>query len=358
MKIVTVVGARPQFIKAAAVSRALAHAGLEEIIVHTGQHFDANMSDIFFSEMEIPRPHHNLAIGGLPHGAMTGRMMEGIESVLQREKPDYTLVYGDTNSTLAGALAAAKLKIPVAHVEAGLRSFDRTMPEEINRILTDRISDLLFCPTQAAIDNLKREGFEFFPCRIVRTGDVMFDAALYYLERARKQESIIATQNIQTPFALATLHRAENTDNPARLKAIAEALNELSDTLPVVLPLHPRTRMLLQQNGIDLRVNVLEPASYLAMLQLLDAASLVLTDSGGLQKEAYFFRKPCITLRDQTEWTELLHCGANVLAGARKENILALARQMLTAQPDFSAPLYGDGRAAEQIVAALTVGFS
>lgn len=353
MKIVTVIGARPQFIKAATVSRACISDGISEILVHTGQHFDANMSEVFFRDMEIPEPQYHLEVSGLSHGAMTGRMLERIEKVLINEKPDVVLVYGDTNSTLAGALAAAKLHIPIAHVEAGLRSFNMEMPEEINRILTDRISRFLFCPTQTAIDNLKNEGFQQFPCQIDHVGDVMYDAALFYLEKSRTQSNIIDREGISRPFFLATLHRAENTDQPNRLRAIVGALNELHQLQPVVMPLHPRTRQHLASLGIPLRVKTLEPVGYFHMLQLLEACSCVLTDSGGLQKEAYFFKKPCVTLRDQTEWVELVHAGVNTLAGADPERILTLAKNALQTKSDFRAPLYGDGHAAEKITSIL-----
>ena len=302
MKIVTVIGARPQFIKAATVSRAFHQTGAQEIIIHTGQHFDANMSEVFFQEMEIPKPHYHLDISNLSHGAMTGRMLEKIEQILISEKPDYVLVYGDTNSTLAGALAAAKLHIPIAHVEAGLRSFDMKMPEEVNRILTDRISSILFCPTQAAITNLNQEGFQHFNNRIVLSGDVMYDAVLFYQQKAKEVSTILGRENLtKNGFVLATIHRAENTNDPARLHEIVNALNEIHLHQPVVLPIHPRTKAYLQSNQIDLNVKMIDPVGYFDMLSLLDNCSLVLTDSGGLQKEAFWFRKHCITLRDQTE---------------------------------------------------------
>lgn len=335
------------------MSRACKKAGVTEILVHTGQHFDANMSDVFFREMEIPEPHYHLEVSGLPHGAMTGRMLERIETVLQEEKPEIVLVYGDTNSTLAGALAAAKLHIPIAHVEAGLRSFDMKMPEEVNRILTDRISRYLFCPTSTAVDNLKKEGFAHFPCRIDHVGDVMFDAAEFYLKRSHEQPSMLIHERIAKPFFLATLHRAENTEKLDRLAAIVAALNELHNECPVVLPLHPRTRLYLEQNKINLKVKILEPVGYFHMLQLLQACTCVLTDSGGLQKEAYFFEKPCVTLRDQTEWIELVTAGVNVLAGAEQHRIVTTAKQLLQKPLDFSKPLYGNGHAAEKIVSIL-----
>jgi UDP-GlcNAc3NAcA epimerase len=327
MKVATVIGARPQFIKAATVSRAFTKSGVEEIIIHTGQHFDANMSDVFFREMEIPEPHYHLEINSLSHGAMTGRMLEKIEEVLIKEKPGVVLVYGDTNSTLAGALAASKLHIPVAHVEAGLRSFDMNMPEEVNRILTDRISQYLFCPTKTAVKNLMKEGFEYFPCSIEQPGDVMYDAVMFYKEKAQAASSILKNTGLKPQgFALVTLHRAENTNDTVRLKNICNALNEIHKTLPVLLPLHPRTKGFLASQKISLEVKVIDPVGYFDMISLLDNCRLVLTDSGGLQKEAYFFSRFCITLRDQTEWVELVESGANELAGANTERIATSKR--------------------------------
>lgn len=351
-KIVTIVGARPQFVKAAVVSREIAaRSGIEEILVHTGQHFDRNMSDVFFEEMRIPRPHHSLGVHSLGHGAMTGRMLEGIEELLLREKPDFTLVYGDTNSTLAGALAARKLHIRCVHVEAGLRSFNLRMPEEINRILTDRISDLLCCPTQQAVLNLRGEGFESFPCRVVNTGDVMQDAARYYSPLARKPA-------IELPedFSLATLHRAENTDDASRLLGILSTFEEAARHRPVVLPLHPRTRARMADLSIPLPkdVYVLDPVGYLEMVWLLERCALVMTDSGGLQKEAYFFGKPCITLRGETEWVELVTHGVNRLASTLSE-VMGAYRHFNdpATRPDFTADLYGGGKAAARILDAV-----
>ncbi|MFN8341543.1 MAG: UDP-N-acetylglucosamine 2-epimerase (non-hydrolyzing) [Cyclobacteriaceae bacterium] len=353
-KVVTVVGARPQFVKAATVSRALRDHPIEEVLVHTGQHHDANMSDIFFTEMEIPSPRYNLAIQGLGHGAMTGRMLEKIEEVLLLEKPDYLMVYGDTNSTLAGALAASKLHIPVVHVEAGLRSFNMEMPEEVNRILTDRISNILFCPTQTAVKNLQKEGFDQFGCEIIQNGDVMFDAAQYYRQRA-VQSGIAKQLNIrQGQFCLVTLHRAENTNDVARLRSICNALNEIHNELPVVLPLHPRTKGFLKEHQIPLNVIVVDPVGYFDMLSLLDQCRLVFTDSGGLQKEAYFFNKFCITLRDQTEWIELVDAGANALAGANQQLIVSLFHQHKQDISGFADQLYGDGHAAAKIAERLS----
>lgn len=350
MKILTIVGARPQFVKAATISRAVAAIdGVEEVIIHTGQHFDANMSDVFFKEMDIPEPRYNLDIHSLGHGAMTGRMLEAIEKIIVDEKPDVLLVYGDTNSTLAGALAARKLHVKVGHVEAGLRSFNMAMPEEVNRILTDRISDFLFCPTDSAVANLHVEGFDRFDCEVVRTGDVMLDAARYYAQYSAAK-STLDPALLHGDFALCTLHRAENTDDPARLSAFAEALNAIHRDSRVLLPLHPRTKAKLQATGIKLHVDLIDPVGYFEMIELLKHCSLVLTDSGGLQKEAFFFGKNCVTLRDQTEWVELVEQGYNVLAQANAVDILAKVEEMRFRKNDFSRDLYGDGKAAESIV--------
>ena len=347
MKILTVIGARPQFVKAATVSRALKKSDIQEVIVHTGQHHDQNMSQVFFDEMEIPTPHYNLEIQGLNHGAMTGRMLEKIEEVLIKEKPDYVLVYGDTNSTLAGALAAVKLHIPVAHVEAGLRSFEMRMPEEVNRILTDRISKFLFCPTQTAIDNLDKEGYQNIDCEIVLSGDVMYDAVLFYKKKIETHSTVIQKENLEgKPFVLVTIHRAENTNDPKRLKEICDALNEIHRERQVILPLHPRTKAYLHSQNLKLDAKVIDPVGYFDMLALLENCSLVMTDSGGLQKEAYFFNKYCITLRDQTEWVELVEMGANSIVGANKAKILAAYQANKNPKLIQSKLLYGDGDAA------------
>jgi len=351
-KIVIIIGARPQFIKAAALSRELKkHNNIHEIIIHTGQHFDNNMSDIFFEQMDIPKPDYNLNINGLNHGAMTGQMLEKLEEVLIREKPDWVVVYGDTNSTLAGALAAKKLHFKVAHVEAGLRSFNMNMPEEINRILTDRISDILFCPTDNAINNLNNEGYKNFKCRIIKNGDVMQDAALFYESKAQK-----LIYDIPESFILATIHRAENTDDISRLTDIFEAFEELSRTIPVVLPLHPRTKQKLTDLNYNLSessIHFMEPVGYLEMVYLLKNCCLVMTDSGGLQKEAYFFKKPCITLREETEWVELVENGFNILAGSDKNKIHDAFTQLLNKEISFDIDLYGNGKACERIVKEL-----
>lgn len=350
MKIITILGARPQFVKAATVSRELKKAGIDEVIVHTGQHFDANMSQVFFDEMEIPAPHYNLEIQGLNHGAMTGRMIEKIEEVLLNEKPEFVLVYGDTNSTLAGALAAAKLHIPIAHVEAGLRSFEMTMPEEINRIVTDRISNVLFCPTHTAINNLEKEGFKNFNCTIIHSGDVMYDAVLYYQKKIKTNSTIIQKENLGNKnFILATIHRAENTNNPKRLGEICNALNQISKEIQIVLPLHPRTRAILKDQNLKLDIKVIDPVGYFDMLALLEGCSLVMTDSGGLQKEAYFFNKYCLTLRDQTEWVELVDVGANTLVGADINTILNGFHKAMASKVVAQNNLYGNGRASELI---------
>ncbi|MFN8208912.1 MAG: UDP-N-acetylglucosamine 2-epimerase (non-hydrolyzing) [Bacteroidales bacterium] len=349
-RILTVIGARPQFIKASVVSMALKKAGMQEVLVHTGQHFDANMSDIFFRQMGIPSPAYNLEIHSLSHGAMTGRMMEKLEEVMLKENPAMVVVYGDTNSTLAGALAAKKLQIPLAHVEAGLRSFNLAMPEEINRILTDRISDLLFCPTDTAVNNLALEGFENFPAQVIRTGDVMLDAALHFSSVAEKKTTILSELGLSgKPFVLATVHRQENTDDPERLRNIVSALNTIHREVPVVLPLHPRTRKILANMNLSCEARIIDPVGYLEMISLMNHASLVITDSGGVQKEAFFFQKKCITLRDETEWTELVEHGFNFLTGADENTILQTWKKIRELSPDFSIPLYGDGRASFEI---------
>lgn len=349
MKILTIVGARPQFVKAAALSREFAkHKNIEEIIVHTGQHFDKNMSDVFFEEMEIPKPKYNLDINSVGHGAMTGRMLEGIEKLLLDEKPDLLLVYGDTNSTIAGALAAKKLHIKVAHVEAGLRSFNMEMPEEINRILTDRISDYLFCPTLTAVKNLEKEGYNNIDCEIVNCGDVMQDAANFYAQKSEEKASIANNLGLEK-FILCTLHRAENTDNEERLKNIISALNKIHKTTPVVLPLHPRTKNKISDLGLTLKVKTITPVGYFDMIELLKKCSLVMTDSGGLQKEAFFFKKNCITMRDQTEWIELIENNVNTLVGADYQKIIDTVKVNLNKSSNFDINLYGQGEACKNI---------
>ena len=466
MKILTILGARPQFIKAGTVSREIVkHSDIDEIIVHTGQHYDTNMSDIFFEEMQIPKPNYFLGIGGKTHGAMTGQMMEKIEEVALREKPDWVLVYGDTNSTLAGALVASKLHIKLAHIEAGLRSFNMKMPEEINRILTDRVSNILFCPTKTAVDNLKNEGFDRFYCKVVHSGDVMYDGALFYKKMAKKPPykieevalrekpdwvlvygdtnstlagALVATKlhiklahieaglrsfNMKMPeeinriltdrvskwlfcptdtavknlknegfdmfdckiiksgdvmqdaalfykqfakkpqnleikdnFILSTIHRAENTDNKERLQNIFKALEQIAKEKQIILPLHPRTKKIIQNLNINLQnITIIEPVGYLEMVWLLEHSTLVITDSGGLQKEAFFFKKPCITSRDETEWIELIENGFNVLAGADKEKILDMYKSFKF-NNNFDIDLYGNGKASEKIIRELLNG--
>lgn len=354
MKILTVIGARPQFIKAAAISRVISSTnGVEEILLHTGQHYDTNMSDVFFSELGIPSPDYNLGIGGGGHGAQTGRMLEAIENVLIKEKPNWVLVYGDTNSTLAGALAAAKLNIPVAHVEAGLRSYNRNMPEEINRVMTDHISNILFAPTNEAVKVLKKEGIE--DNSIVKTGDIMYDTALYCKVASEQHRTILSDIGIVAKrYILVTIHRAENTDNPSRLRAIFESLEKVGLNTTVILPLHPRTKKALDESGYQTEksaITFLNPVGYLDMVALEVSASLIVTDSGGVQKEAYFHSVPCVTIRDETEWVELLACGCNTLASP--ENLVHKVEQMLIRTCDFNDLLYGDGKSAQMIVNAL-----
>ena len=356
MKIATIVGARPQFIKAAIVSRTLrSTAKITEILVHTGQHYDDKMSLVFFEELEIPKPDYNLGIGSGSHGLQTGRMLEAIEKVLLQENPDWVLVYGDTNSTLAGALTAAKLQIPIAHVEAGLRSFNRRMPEEINRILTDHTSDLLFAPTEIARVNLTREGIPSSKIHLV--GDVMYDAALYYGAKAQTQSTILNRLGLKSKeYILATIHRAENTDNSLRLKGIFDALALVGKKVKVVLPLHPRTRAALHKEGmlevVARSMLLIEPVGYLDMVMLEKNAQLIATDSGGVQKEAFFHCVPCVTLREETEWVELVNLGWNTLVPPiiAAEEISALLESCLTKPNLTKTKLYGDGNTTEQIL--------
>ncbi|MFN3412345.1 MAG: non-hydrolyzing UDP-N-acetylglucosamine 2-epimerase, partial [Exilispira sp.] len=371
LRIFTVIGARPQFIKAAVLSRLIRSEKYKdkifEILVHTGQHYDDNMSDIFFRQMEIPQPDYNLSIGSLSHGAMTGAMLEKIEKLLIKEKPDLVLVYGDTNSTLAGALAASKLLIPVAHVEAGLRSFMMSMPEEQNRRLTDHLSTYLFCPTSVALENLKREGITYNQSQkassdnkfVYNCGDIMYEASLYYREKvkeglAKKKEEVISKNilsilenKIKQKFSILTIHRQENTDNQERLFSIFQALNDFKK-LDIIFPVHPRTKKVIEKSGIrfNSHIHCIDPVGYFDMLYLEDNSEFIITDSGGVQKEAYFFNKPCITLRDSTEWTELVDAGWNTLVGADKEKIINALNKM----PSFGkrVNLYGDGKTAEK----------
>ena len=365
MKIVTIVGARPQFIKASTVSRAIlehnknSNNKIYEIIIHTGQHFDENMSKVFFDEMQIPKPDYFLNINSLSHGAMTGRMLEQIENILMTETPDLVLLYGDTNSTLAGALSAGKLHIQVAHVEAGLRSFNMQMPEEINRILTDRISNILFCPTDKAVENLENESY---PNKlssdnqqlIVNVGDVMYDAALYYSDHSKKPVCLSEFQKIPK-YVLVTLHRQENTDNSERFKEIIQSLNIISEKQKIIFPVHPRTASKINKLQTKLNKNIIlcGPVSYLEMIWLLKNCQIVMTDSGGLQKEAYFFKKPCITLREQTEWVELVDLGVNYIVGSSFKKILSTYEKVIKCSFNFDSKPYGNGNAAKQIIQKL-----
>lgn len=362
IKIATIVGARPQFIKAAAVSRAVKRhnemslsPAIAEKIVHTGQHYDDNMSGVFFEELEIPPPEINLEVGSGSHGEQTGRMLERIEAVLSGEKPNVCLVYGDTNSTMAGALAAVKLHIPVGHVEAGLRSFNRKMPEEINRVVADHVSSLLFCPTERAVENLIREGIEE---GVYNHGDVMYDCTLFYRGKAGLTESqLLEKLDIEKKsYYLATVHRAENTDDSRRLKGIVEAFNEIASAdCPVILPLHPRTIARVENYKLKFEkaVKVIEPVAYLEMAALETNARVIFTDSGGVQKEAYWFGVPCVTLRDETEWVETVESGRNTLAGADKDNIIKSLGSGDKLREENSSPIYGNGDASQKIINSL-----
>jgi UDP-GlcNAc3NAcA epimerase len=347
--IVTVVGARPQFVKAATVSRVLPTLGVRETLVHTGQHFDDSMSKVFFDELGIPEPAVNLHLGGLSHGALTGRMIEALEHLYLDEKPDAVLVYGDTTSTLAGALAAVKLHIPIAHVEAGLRSFNRRMPEEINRLLTDQVSEWLYAPTPTAVENLRREGIA--EQRIHLVGDVMYDATLLFSKVASQRSHLLRELGIEpSRYVLATIHREENTDNAARLAAILEALEEHASDEPVVLPLHPRTRKrLIEYSLAPTKIRIIDPVGYLDMIELERNARIIATDSGGVQKEAYFLRVPCVTLRDETEWVELIEAGWNRLAPPHSASAIRQAFLKATSGREEPIAAYGTGCAAQTI---------
>ena len=379
MKIVTVIGARPQIIKAAALSRAIKthYAGqIQEIIVHTGQHYDENMSQVFFDELGIPQPDHNLNVGSATHGVQTARMIEGIEALLFKEQPDFLVLYGDTNSTLAGAVAAAKIHVPIVHIEAGLRSFNKTMPEEINRIVCDHCSTLLFTPTKAGIENLKREGFpmdnegpySIDNPKVYHCGDIMYDNSLHFAEIAEAKSDILQRLELAgKPFVLATLHRDSNTDQPVRLNAIFSAFLQISKEIPVVLPLHPRTAKLLKtslnnelQEQLSQTPNLwlIPPVSFLEMTVLERHAQLVMTDSGGVQKEAYFFQKPCIILRSETEWVEIVEAGAARLADANEARILQAWTHFKANPPTDFPEIFGDGHAAEFILEKMLKSFS
>jgi UDP-GlcNAc3NAcA epimerase len=372
LKILTVIGARPQIIKAAALSRAIAEVfsgNIREVIVHTGQHYDNNMSQVFFDELGIPAPDYNLCIGSASHGVQTARMIEGIEKVLMDEKPDFLVLFGDTNSTLAGAVAASKLRIPIAHVEAGLRSFSKSMPEEINRIVCDHASTLLFSPTATGFSNLVREGFSATASppytsdnpKIYHCGDVMYDNSLHFAERAEKISGILEKHRLEAgKYLLSTIHRDNNTDIPERLNAIFQALDDISRRrhLQVIMPLHPRTAGLLHQNlsnslytsvGKNKFIKIIPPVSFLDMIRLEKSARLILTDSGGVQKEAYFFEKPCVIARSETEWTEITDAGAGIIADADTARLLKAMKYFLEHPPVNFPAVFGDGRAAEFI---------
>jgi UDP-N-acetylglucosamine 2-epimerase len=373
MKVVTIVGARPQFIKAEAVTRAVQRYNqrcrfnrrLQEILIHTGQHYDYLMDKIFFEELDLPKPNYHLGVGSGSHGRQTGMMLERIEAVLVKEKPEVVVVYGDTNSTLAGALSAAKLNIPVAHVEAGLRSFNRTMPEEINRLLTDHLSTFLFCPTDQAVRNLLREGIKDGKGKIVKkVGDVMYDSILYYLKLSERKSTILkdlgfdtSHESRVTSYYLATLHRAENTDDPKRLESILKALNEIGRNTPVVLPLHPRTKKMIETYHLFSEfknIKFIEPVSYLNMLKLEKNAKAILTDSGGVQKEAYWLKVPCLTLREETEWVETIKSGWNVLVGIGVKRIVKEVSHTEKRRRYLKGNrVFGDGKASQKIVQIL-----
>lgn len=342
-KIATVLGARPQFIKAAVLSRIIAEREeFQEVIIHTGQHFDDNMSEIFFRELGIPPAAYNLDVNRVGHGAMTGKMMERLEPVLEREKPDLLLVYGDTNSTMAGALVARKMGIPVAHVEAGLRSGNMKMPEEINRIVTDRISNILFCPTEQAVKNLEEEGYGAFDIRIVQSGDIMKDSVAFFKDRMGSFRDLSEKFGLEgEKFALATIHRQENTNDQSQLAAIFKGLDEISRKTSVVMPLHPRTKAAMKEFGIETRVLLIDPVGYADMQQLLHFCEMVVTDSGGLQKEAYFHKKPCLVVRPQTEWVELIEHGLARLVRADAQQIAASYDQMRDQVLNFDLNFYG-----------------
>ena len=349
IKITTIVGARPQFIKAAAFSNALKKISeIKEVIIHTGQHYDKNMSEVFFNQLQIPEPKYRLESGGKTHAEMTAYQLMEIEKILLIEKPDWVLVYGDTNSTLAGALAASKIHIPIIHVEAGLRSNNMLMPEEVNRILTDRLSTILFCPTKTAEQQLFNEGFNHFDCSIEVVGDIMFDA----LKLISPQ---IDDANNQDVFVLCTLHRAENTDDENRLRSIVKALNEIAEEVIVRIPLHPRTKIKLENLNLKLHPNIIieDPLSYIDFINAINNCEIVISDSGGIQKEAYFLKKNCIVVRDETEWTELIESKNNILVGSKSDKIVNAFKARKSLNQDFSYKFYGDGNTSNAIINAI-----
>jgi len=352
LNILTIIGARPQFIKSASLSLEFKnHPDINEVVVHTGQHFDQNMSKIFFEQMLIPIPKYNLNINSLSHGAMTGRMIEEIEKLLIIENPNFVLVYGDTNSTLAGAIAAKKLQIKVIHVEAGLRSYNMNMPEEVNRVLTDRISDVLFCPSAQSIKNLELEGFNNYDCNIFNSGDVMKDGAIFYEKYADERTSILEGLNIMpNNYYLCTIHREENMKNLNKFLEIISGLNNLSEKYKIILPIHPRTNTILKKFEINDNIKIIDPTGYLDMIYLIKNARIVITDSGGLQKEAYFFGTFCITLRKETEWVELVEQGYNELVGSNAEKIKKAVKKFENKSFNKDLKLYGDGNACKKIV--------
>lgn len=370
IKIVTIIGARPQIIKAAALSRAIKNRfsdSITEIIVHTGQHYDTNMSSVFFDELNIPHPNYNLNVGSGNHGKQTAKMIEGIEEILVAEKPNAIVLYGDTNSTLAGAIAASKIHINVVHIEAGLRSFNKKMPEEVNRIMCDHVSTLLFTPTKTGFDNLIKEGFKTENVapyhidnpKVYHSGDVMYDNSLHFMEIANKKDTILSKHKLEkNNFILATIHRNNNTDEPERLTAIFEALNELTEQyiIDIVIPLHPRTQSLLQKNlseqlytkiANNSKIKIIEPASFLEMIVLESNCKLVATDSGGVQKEAFYFKKPCIIFRKETEWVEIVNCGAAILVDANKDAVMNAYKNFESKKNQEYPQLFGDGKSAE-----------
>ena len=353
MRVLTIVGARPQFIKAAMLSKAWeGYPDCEEILLHTGQHYDFGMSDVFFAEMDIPSPKYFLGVGSGRHGAQTAMMLEKTENILLKEKPDWVVVFGDTNSTIAAALAAAKINIPVAHVEAGLRSFNKLMPEETNRIVTDHVSTVCFTPTEDASKQLFKEGFD--EKTVFEVGDIMYDAVLHF-GKQEFQSTKFKSFGIDGPFVLATIHRAENTDSSRRLSSIVSALEKVNKDCPVIWPIHPRTRKILAEKGISPNLKLVDPVGYLDMLFLEKMSSVVVTDSGGVQKEAFFQQTPCITIRTETEWTELINCGWNRLVDPMDLNAIhkQITNTLNSSLPQKIPSLYGDGKSAQKMTEIL-----